>query len=298
MSFFYLERQGSNMLLVITGPTGVGKTKMSIELAKKYNAIIINADSMQVYKGLDIGTAKVTEEEKENIEHLLFDIKDVNDMYTVYDYQKDVRSLLEQHKDRNIILVGGTGLYIKAALYNYEFNDEEPTDLSNISDDELYALCLKKDPNCNIHKNNRKRLERFVVRDEKNNKNELLYQANFIGLTTDRDKLYEIINNRVDKMLENGLIEEVKNFYDLNIRSKSIMTGIGYKELYKYFDGICTLDEAIEEIKKNSRKYAKRQYTWFNNQMDINWFEVNFNDFNKTIDEVIQYIEKSEKNGI
>lgn len=286
------------MILVITGPTGVGKTKMSVELAKKYNAIIINADSMQVYKGLDIGTAKIKEEEKVGIEHLLFDIKDVNEMYTVYDYQKDVRKLLEEYKDRNIILVGGTGLYIKAALYNYEFNEEEKVDLSNISDDELYKLCLEKDPNCEIHKNNRKRLERFLVRDEKTKKNELLYNALFIGLTTQRENLYNIINKRVDKMLEEGLIEEVKRFYDLNIRSKAIMTGIGYKELYKYFDGINTLEESIEEIKKNSRKYAKRQYTWFNNQMKINWFEVDFNNFNKTINNVIEYIEKSEKNGI
>ena len=286
------------MLLVITGPTGVGKTKLSIELAKKYNAIIINADSMQVYKGLNIGTAKITESEKENIEHLLFDIKDVNEMYTVYDYQKDVRKLLERYKNRNVILVGGTGLYIKAALYNYEFAEEQNVDLSNISDEELYELCLKKDPNCDIHKNNRKRLERFLIRDKKNNKNELLYNTYFIGLTTDREKLYEIINNRVDKMIENGLIDEVKHFYDLNIRSKSIMTGIGYKELYKYFDGLYSLEEAIDEIKRNSRKYAKRQYTWFNNQMNINWFEVNFNSFNKTIEEVIKYIEKSEKNGI
>ena len=286
------------MLLVITGPTGVGKTKMSIELAKRYNAVIINADSMQVYKGLDIGTAKITENEKEGIEHLLFDIKEVNDMYTVYDYQKDVRNLLEKYKDRNIILVGGTGLYIKAALYNYEFTDEVETDLSHLSDDELYEMCLKKDPNCDIHKNNRKRLERFLIRDEKNNKDELLYKAHFIGLTTDREKLYEIINNRVNKMIEKGLLDEVKKFYDLNIRSKSIMTGIGYKELYKYFDGFCTLKESIEEIKKNSRKYAKRQYTWFNNQMNINWFEVNFNNFNKIIKEVIEFIEKEENYDI
>lgn len=286
------------MLIVITGPTGVGKTKMSIELAKKYDAIIINADSMQVYKGLNIGTAKITESEKEGITHELFDIKDVNEMYTVFDYQRDVRSLLEKYKDKNIILVGGTGLYIKAALYNYEFAEEKEVDLSHLSDDELYNLCLEKDPNCDIHKNNRKRLERFLIRDEKSKKDELLYNAHFIGLTTDREKLYEIINNRVDKMIDNGLIDEVKSFYDENIRSKAIMTGIGYKELYKYFDGLCSKEEAIEEIKKNSRKYAKRQYTWFNNQMDINWFEVDFNNFDKTIKEVIEFIEKEEKYDI
>jgi len=286
------------MILVITGPTGVGKTKMSIELAKKYNAVIINADSMQVYKGLDIGTAKIKEEEKEGIPHELFDIKEVEEMYTVYDYQCDVRTLLKKYENQNIILVGGTGLYIKAALYDYQFLDEEEKDLSDISDEELYKLCLEKDPNCDIHMNNRKRLERFFSRNETNGKNKLLYPATFIGLTTDREKLYEIINKRVDKMVDEGLIEEVKKFYDLNIRSKSIMTGIGYKELYKYFDNLISLEEALEEIKKNSRKYAKRQYTWFNNQMKINWFEVNFDDFNKTINEVIEFIERSEKNEI
>lgn len=286
------------MILVITGPTGVGKTKMSIELAKFYNAIIINADSMQIYKGLDIGTAKIKEEEKAGIPHELFDIKEVTEMYTVYDYQRDVRSLLKKYEDRNIILVGGTGLYIKAALYDYKFQEETKEDLSNISNDELYNLCLKKDPNCEIHKNNRKRLERFISREESNGKNTLLYKATFIGLTTDRENLYNIINKRVDKMLDEGLVDEVKYFYDLNIRSKAIMTGIGYKELYKYFDGLISLEEAIEEIKKNSRKYAKRQYTWFNNQMDINWFTVDFNNFNNTIKDVIKFIESSENNEI
>lgn len=283
------------MILVITGPTGVGKTKMSIELAKHYNAIIINADSMQVYKGLDIGTAKIKEEEKEGVHHELFDIVDVCDMYTVYDYQKDVRKLLEKYKEKNIIFVGGTGLYIKAALYNYQFNEEETIDFTKLSNEELYNKCLEKDTNCDIHPNNRKRLERFLVRNEVGGKNELLYDACFIGLTTERAKLYEIINNRVDRMINEGLLDEVKSFYIKGIRSKAIMTGIGYKELYKYFDGDLSLESAIDEIKKNSRKYAKRQYTWFNNQMNVNWFTVDFENFNKTIEEVIEFIEKREK---
>lgn len=281
------------MILVVTGPTGVGKTKLSIELAKKYNAIIINADSMQVYKELDIGTAKIREDEKEGIKHELFDIVNVEDMYTVYDYQKDVRKLLDKYKDQNVVLVGGTGLYIKAALYNYQFQEEKKQDFSKYSDQELYQLCLNKDPNCEIHQNNRKRLERFLTRKESDGKNELLYDAIFLGLTTDRETLYNIINKRVDKMIEMGLIEEVKRFYNQNIRSKAIMTGIGYKELYKYFDGENSLEDSIEEIKKNSRKYAKRQYTWFNNQMEINWFDVDFENFNNTINTIIKFIEKT-----
>ena len=235
------------MIICIVGPTGVGKTKLSIELAKKYSAIIVNADSMQIYKELNIGTAKVTDEEKENIPHYLFDIKDVTDMYTVYDYQKDLRHILDKNKKKNIIIVGGTGLYIKAGLYNYIFNEENNNNLyENLTNDELYELVLKKDNSTTIHKNNRKRLIRFLNRKETiQDKDTLLYDVKFIGLTCDKDILYERINNRVDKMIEDGLIEEVKSLYDRNIRSKSVLTGIGYKELYEYFDGKTSLESAI-----------------------------------------------------
>jgi tRNA dimethylallyltransferase len=285
-------------IIVITGPTGVGKTKMSIELAKRLNGEIINADSMQVYRDLNIGTAKITEEEKMSIPHYLFDIKDVEEDYSVYDYQYDGREILKKFEDKTPIVVGGTGLYIKALLYDYNFyNDETKYDLSNLTNQELFDEIKKYDEDADIHINNRKRLERrlnVLMNDNhtQSSGNKLLYDAIFIGLTTDRSRLYEIINNRVDKMINNGLIDEVKSLYDKNIRSKAIMTGIGYKELYKYFDGEISLDDAIELIKKNSRHYAKRQYTWFNNQMNIKWFGVNFNDFEITINEVIKYIEK------
>lgn len=283
------------MIIAVVGPTGVGKTKLSVELAKHYNGIVVNGDSMQIYKGLDIGTAKVTEEEKEGIEHLLFDIKNPEDMYTVYDYQKDLRNILDNNKDKNIIIVGGTGLYIKAGLYNYEFVTEvEHNEFEDLTNEELLQKVKEIDPDTDIHVNNRKRLIRrlnqgFVGKD-KNNK---LYDVTFIGLTTDRDNLYNRINLRVDKMVDAGLLEEVKHFYDLGIRSKSILTGIGYKELYDYFDGNISLDEALELIKLRSRKYAKRQYTWFNNQMDVNWFDVDFKDFNNTVNDVIKFIDNN-----
>jgi tRNA dimethylallyltransferase len=281
------------MIIVVCGPTGVGKTKMSVELAKKYDAVILNADSMQVYKELNIGTAKVTEEEKQGVPHYLFDIKEPDEMYTVFDYQRDLRNKLEEFKDRNIVIVGGTGLYIKAALYNYEFNvEEESNTYDELTNEELYEKVHEIDPTSLTHVNNRKRLIRELNRKgTPTNKNELLYPAIFIGLTTDRDTLYERINKRVDIMVNDGLIDEVKSLYDRNIRSKAIMTGIGYKELYDYFDGNITLDEALELIKQRSRKYAKRQYTWFNNQMDVKWFDVDFNDFNNTINDCIDYIE-------
>ena len=284
------------MILVVVGPTGVGKTKLSVELAKKYNAIVVNGDSMQVYKGLDIGTAKVTEEEKCGIDHFLFDVVSVEDMYTVFDYQRDLRKVLELYKDRNIVIVGGTGLYIKAGLYNYEFSEEEENTntYDEYSNEELLEMVKKLDSETLLHGNNRKRLiRRLNKKIEGNDKNTLLYDAKFIGLTTDRDTLYERINKRVDVMVENGLLDEVKGFYDQNIRSKAIMTGIGYKELYEYFDGNISLDEALELIKQRSRKYAKRQYTWFNNQMDVKWFDVDFNDFNNTINDVINFIDEN-----
>ena len=282
------------MIIVVTGPTGVGKTKLSVELAKKYNAIIVNADSMQVYKDLNIGTAKITEEEKENIPHYLFDIVNPEDMYTVYDYQKDVRNILNHNKDKNIIIVGGTGLYIKAALYNYKFTDETSFDeYENLSNEELLDLVRKKYPDLKVDINNRKRLVRALNKkdDYDASGNQLLYNAIFIGLTTNRDNLYDIINKRVDKMFASGLLEEVKKLYDQNIHSKAIYTGIGYKELYDYFDGKITLEEAKDLIKKRSRHYAKRQYTWFNNKMNITWFETNYEDFSKTVNAVINYIE-------
>ena len=282
------------MILAIVGPTGVGKTKLSVELAKKYNAIIINSDAMQVYIGMDIGTAKIKESEKEGIKHYLFDIKNVDINYTVYDYQKDVRKLLEKYKDRNIILVGGTGLYLKAALYSYEFPDEEPKkeNYTNYTNEELYDLAIKKDKNMKIQKNNRQRLIRFLNKENNNPKKaEPIYDCKYIGLTCERVLLYERINNRVEEMFKEGLVREVKSFYDKKINSKALYTAIGYKELYKYFDGEISLEEAKDLIKKNSRHYAKRQYTWFNNQMNINWFQVDFENFNNTIDEVIKFIE-------
>ena len=282
------------MILAIVGPTGVGKTKLSIELAKKYNAIIINCDAMQVYKGLDIGTAKIREHEKEGIKHLLFDIKEPNEKYTVFDYQKDVRELLDKYKDNNIIFVGGTGLYLRAALFDYRFNeDKDIIDYSNYTNQQLLDLCLKKDPNCNIHINNRVRLERFLNRDNNDIvKPNLLYNVTFIGLTTDRDILYNNINKRVDIMLENGLLDEVKDLYKKYPNSEALRRGIGYKELLDYLDNKCSLDDAIYKIKQNSRHYAKRQYTFFNNQFNIKWFNVDFNNFNNTINEVLEYIKK------
>ncbi len=293
------------MIIVITGPTAVGKTKLSIELAKRFNGEIINADSTQVYKGLDIATAKVREDEKEGIIHHLIDIKDISEDYTVYDYQKDCRAAIEKilKLNKTPIIVGGTGLYIKAALYDYEFNVEENNnnEYPDETNEELYKKLLEIDPNTSIHQNNRKRIVRALnyynanknIISAKEESNKLLYDAIFIGLTTDRNTLYDRINKRVDLMIKDGLLEESKRIYDTNIRTKAVMTPIGYKELFEYFDNKITLEEAIELIKKRSRNYAKRQYTWFNNKMNINWYEVNFENFNDTINKIVKFLNEN-----
>ena len=288
------------MIIVITGPTGVGKTKLSVELAKQLNGEIINADSTQVFKELNIATAKVTNDEMEGIKHHLIDIKDIKEDYTVYDYQLDCRKCIDDilFRSKTPIIVGGTGLYIKAALYDYQFVGNSNYQYDDKTDIELYQMLKEVDPDSDIHMNNRKRMIRALNYYEdthmpysKKEKTEHLVYDNikFIGLTTDREKLYEIINKRVDDMVLSGLVNEAKKVYNYNIRSKAIDTPIGYKELFKYFDGETSLEEAIDLIKKRSRHYAKRQYTWFKHQMDIKWFSVDYDNFNNTISEVIKY---------
>lgn len=294
------------MILVITGPTGVGKTKLSISLAKRYNAEIINGDSVQIYKGLNIGSAKVTEEEKEGIVHHLLDIREVTEEYTLYDYQRDARQCIEKilKKGKNVIIVGGTGLYIKSVLYDYNLSFEENINdnYDGISTDLLYNQLVALDGDVKVDRHNRRRIIRAIDYYKANNKsislnkngNKLLYKAIFIGLTLDnRDVLYGRINQRVDEMVKKGLVSEVKSFYDNDIRSRILMSAIGYKELYRYFDGEISYEDAISLIKRNSRRYAKRQYTFFNNQFDIKWFSVRLDNFDSTVLEVVDYIEKN-----
>lgn len=237
-------------IIVICGPTGVGKTKLSIELAKKIDGEIINADMVSLYKKLNIGSSKVTKEEMGGIKHHLIDILDVNDIYNVYNYQKYGRKVIDNilKKNKKVIIVGGTALYIKALLYDYDFKS--------------------------------------------NNSNKLLYDALFIGLNTDRSKLYDLINIRVDNMIKNNLLDEVYYLYNNYKDSRIINTAIGYKEFIPYFNNTINLDEAIDNIKKNSRHYAKRQITFFKNKFDINWFNIDINNFDNTVNKVYEFINK------
>ena len=289
-----------NDIIVIVGPTGVGKTKLSIELAKRINAEIINGDSVSIYKKLNIGSAKPSKEEMNGIVHHLIDIRDVNDDYTVYDYQKDCRDCIKDIESRNkrVIIVGGTGLYIKAALYDYRFSAENNySSFDDLTNEEILEKIRNYDEKIDVHVNNRQRLVRLLNKFINNSlfsndKDKLLYNIKVIGLTTDRNIIYDRINGRVDKMLEDGLLSEVESLKDEYETSRILNSGIGYKEFKDYLFGDKKLEDVINEIKKDSRHFAKRQYTFFNNQFDVKWFDVDFNNFDNTIDEVYKYIKE------
>ncbi len=289
-------------IIVIAGPTATGKTKLSISLAKKYNARIINADSTAIYKEPLIATAKVTEEEKEGIIHYLIDTVSLNDDYTLYDYQRDGRKILDKliSENINVIIVGGSGLYLKALLYDYKLEQTEikRIDYSNYSNEELKKIADSIDINNNIHVNNRQRLERYItfykstgsIIKKTDNINKRMYDFILIGLKADRQMLYKMTDKRVDDMFNNGLLNEAKELSNL----KNFTNIIGYRELYKYFKNEISLEEAKDLMKRNTRRYAKRQYTWFNNQMkDINWIEVDYNNFNNTINKAIKIIDSN-----
>ena len=287
-------------IIVIVGPTGVGKTKLSIELAKKLNAEIINGDSVAIYKRLDIGSAKPTKEEQQQSPHHLIDIKEVTEEYSVYDYQQDTRKKIEEitKKNKRVIIVGGTGLYIKAALYNYIFTKGTiHNSYDNLTNEEILEEIKKYNPKTTVHKNNRKRLIRLLNKYKNkepitNQKDECLYPIKVIGLTAPRDIVYDRINKRVEKMLEEGLLEEVVSLKEEYQNFRVLNTAIGYKEFKDYFEQEKKLEEVIEQIKLDSRHYAKRQYTFFKHQFPTTWYNVDFSNFENTIEEIYKDIKK------
>ncbi|AIK36674.1 tRNA (adenosine(37)-N6)-dimethylallyltransferase MiaA [Bacillus pseudomycoides] len=296
---------------VIIGPTAVGKTKLSIDLAKALNGEIISGDSMQIYRTMDIGTAKATMEEMEGIPHYMIDIKNPEDSFSVAEFQELVRGYIREITERGKlpIIVGGTGLYIQSVLYDYQFTDEagDPVyreELEKLATEHgveyVHEKLREVDPESasRIHMNNVRRviraLEIFHTTGQKmsdqleKQENELLYDVSLIGLTMDRGMLYDRINLRVDLMVKQGLLQEVKALYENGVRDCQSIQAIGYKELYNYFEGHVSLEEAIMQLKTNSRRYAKRQLTWFRNKMDVTWFDVT--DGEKTA-EILRYIE-------
>ncbi|MGL9727865.1 tRNA (adenosine(37)-N6)-dimethylallyltransferase MiaA [Enterococcus sp. DIV0756] len=282
-------------VIAIVGPTAVGKTSLSIDLAKRFNGEIISGDSMQVYRGLDIGTAKVTTEEMAGIPHHLIDVRGVDESYSAADFQKSAREAIQEISQRGKIpiIVGGTGLYIQSLLWDYKLGSEgEPEDDSIREKYEVFAeengnpaLWEKlqlSDPLAaeKIHYNNRKKVIRALevfeltghsILEPKEQPKEL-YDSFLIGLNTDRSILYQRINQRVDLMVEQGLLEEARNL----AKNPTVQAaqGIGYKEFFPYFSGDSSLEAAIEEVKLHSRRYAKRQLTWFRNRMSVHWYDL------------------------
>jgi len=303
-------------LIVLIGPTAVGKTKTSIELAKAFNGEIISGDSMQIYKHMDIGTAKIKPEEMEGIPHYLIDIKHPSDSFSAAEFQELVRGKISEITSRGKlpIIAGGTGLYIQSVLFDYQFseapsNDEFRNRLEWQAEKEgnlfLHNQLLELDPEsaAKIHPNNVRRVIRALEiyhctgktmsEWQETQEREPLYDAAIIGLTMERDKLYTRINKRVDMMIQEGLITEVEQLFQQGIRDCQSIQAIGYKELYDYFDGRVSLDAAVENLKQNSRRYAKRQLTWFRNKMDVKWFDMTAADQEpeKKINEIFSYIE-------
>ena len=277
-------------VLAIVGPTAVGKTQFGIRCADLFDGEIISGDSIQIYRGLDIGSAKPSKEELSQAVHHLIDIRDPKENYSVKQFQDLARECIDEISGRGKlpIIVGGTGLYIKAALYDYVFFEEEEEDdqYEDLSNEELYARLREHDPAAleKIHINNRKRLIRALNIYEKHQigiseikarqEHRPVYDCLIIGLTADRDVLYERIDARVDRMMDEGLLEEIRGLLDSGVTfADQCMQGIGYREFRGYFDGSRTLDECIMEVKKDSRNFAKRQYTFFNNQLDVKWHE-------------------------
>ena len=280
-------------LVIITGPTGIGKTELSLELAKKYKGEIISSDSMQIYKKLNIGTAKI-DLNKTRIPHHMIDIIEPSDNFTVADFKNQAKKIITDINNRGGLpfLIGGTGLYINSLVYNLDFTETEPDydyrdELREILDQEgsefLYEKLQEQDSAIaeKIHKNNAQRIIRALeILKSGNKKGDNFREENkdynliYIGLNMDRAKLYEKINQRVDIMIDLGLVDEVKNLLDEGLdKNSQSLKAIGYKEVISYLDGIIDFDEMVDLIKKNSRHYAKRQLTWFRREKRIKWFD-------------------------
>lgn len=296
-------------IIIISGPTAVGKTNISINLAKRINGEIISADSMQVYKGMDIGSAKISPEEMDGIKHHLIDILDPKENFDVSVFQKLASEAIEEitSKGKVPIIVGGTAFYIQALLYGIDFTEEDHDNsyrnlLNEKSEDELFEMLLKLDPEYakTTHKNNKKRVVRaleyihftskkFSLYNSEQAKREPIYAYKYFVLDDSRDLIYENINKRVDIMVNSGLLEEIKELDKLNIPdSCNSKQGIGYKEMYMYLRDECTLAEAIELIKKNTRHFAKRQLTWLRHEEDTIF--INKSEFNHDDCQIVDYM--------
>ncbi|KGJ48299.1 tRNA delta(2)-isopentenylpyrophosphate transferase [Clostridium sp. NCR] len=303
-------------LVILTGPTAVGKTNLSIQLAKKMNMEIISADSMQIYKYMDVGSAKVTEDEMNGVKHYLIDEVTPDYSFSVSEFQERANDYINQivKKGKLPLVTGGTGLYLNSLIYNMDFAksdaDNELREMLRLELEEngidyMYEKLKSLDEEAanRIHKNNTKRVIRAIevcmsgkkMSDFSNDlKLNEKYEPIIIVLNRDREHLYRRINKRVDIMISQGLEDEVKTLLNMGYSSDLVsMQGIGYKEIIKYLNNEYTYEEAIEIIKRDSRRYAKRQLTWFRRYENAKWFDLdNYNDEKILLDDVISYIEK------
>ena len=285
-------------IIAVVGPTAVGKTALGIELAKRFNGEIISGDSQQVYRHLDIGTAKATLEEQAEAPHHLIDVREVDEAYSAYDFVKEASAAIEDITSRGKlpIIVGGTGLYLQSLLEGYhlggQVNQEEVLayrqELEQLADAVLFDKIAEQD--IEIPELNRRRairaLELATFGQDLENK-ETPYDALLIGLNDDRQVLYERINHRVDVMVEKGILDEAKWLYD-NHRDVQAARAIGYKELFPYFAGQASLEESVGKLKQNTRRFAKRQLTWFRNRMAVSFYMVSESDVKKQINKAVQ----------
>ncbi|MCH4519258.1 MULTISPECIES: tRNA (adenosine(37)-N6)-dimethylallyltransferase MiaA [Staphylococcus] len=305
-------------LVVIVGPTASGKTELSIELAKQIDGEIISGDSMQVYKQMDIGTAKVTNEEMDGIPHYMIDILNPDDSFSVYDFKLRAQALIEDITSRGKIpiIAGGTGLYIQSLIYDYPFDDETVSKeveqktqlqlqkLEQLTNQEVHDYLATFDPQSakDIHPNNRKRVLRAI--EYYLNTKKLIssrkkvqqftenYDTLLIGIEMSRKTLYSRINKRVDIMFGHGLFKEVKNLVEQGYESTQSMQAIGYKELVPVVNGESSIDQAVETLKQHSRQYAKRQLTWFKNKLTVQWFNRETMSLQMMLDEITTQINK------
>ena len=303
-------------LIILTGPTAVGKTDLSIKLSKSLNAEIISADSMQIYKYMDIGSAKVTKEEMDGVVHYMIDEVTPDVPFSVSEFQMRSEKYIEEinKKGKNVLITGGTGLYLNSLIYNMDFaksnanneiREKLEQELAENGIDYMHEKLrgLDEEAANRIHKNNTKRVIRAIevcMSGQKMNdfSKDLRYNEKYkpiiIVLNRDREVLYQRINKRVDIMLENGLLDEVKKLLEMGYTKDMIsMQGIGYKEMIKYLDGEYTYDGAVEIIKRDSRRYAKRQITWFKRYQDAKWFDLDeYQNKEKLEEDIINHIEK------
>lgn len=286
-------------IIFIVGPTAVGKTKLSIALAKAFNGEIISGDAMQFYQGLDIGTAKASLQEQQEVPHHLLSFLDPRDHFSVAHYQQMVRSKIDElmTQKKTPIIVGGSGLYVQSIIKDYRFLGKQRTNsYDDLPLESLQMMLKEKNPISyqRIDLANKRRVIRALEKSDEDfqDKPQDYYQDyHIIGLEMERVHLYQRINQRVETMIDEGLIDEVKILYHQGVHSQAIQA-IGYKELYRYFEQEISLDEAVALIQRNSRRYAKRQMTWFKNQMNVRWFK-SLDDFQQTIENVIDFIKKS-----